>query len=1387
MKKFFLIMFLSILITSLFGAWLNNIPMKIHQLDGTDISCFASGDEFHNWLHDKDGYTIIQNSVTGYYVWADYSGKSIVATDYRIDLTNPKDLGIPKYVNISNEEYLTKKENFFGSSRDLPVNAPTQGSLNNLVVFIRFSGETEYSQNISVYESMFNSQDLNANSMKNYFKEASYQSLTINSTYYPNPISNMVVSFQDIYPRSYYSPYSVTNTNGYTDDTQRTTREHTLLKRAVLAIASSVPSSLNLDGDNDGYVDNVCFVIKGTAGEWANLLWPHQWSLYSETVNINGKQVYDYNFQLQDFLSSEGNSVLAHEMFHTLGAPDLYRYVTAGEPIGSWDLMSTNTNPPQHMSVYMKYRYGTWISDIPVISTSGTYTINSIKSATNNCYRINSPNSTTEFFVVEFRKNNNGTFDSQLSGSGLVVYRVNSLADGEGNAQGPPDELYVYRPGGTTTSDGTIQNAFFSLESGRTQINDSTNPSSFLSNGSPSGLVINNIGSSNSLNISFNVQFTETIITEFPWVEGFEDAFPPTGWTQVDQDGDTYRWFELSGTAQPHSGLKCAASASYLNDVGVLTPDNWLISPKIQLPVFSANQSAQLKFWVAAYNASWPAEHYSVLISNSQNPASFIPLYSETLQNTTWIENTISLAEYSGQDVYIAFRHHSVSDMFYLKLDDVSVELMTTPVFLPPGNLTANVNNRDVTLNWSSPDIQTLNDWITYSDSYNSGVGLDAAAEFMVAQRYTNSQLVQIGAINGQLTKVRFIGHEPTATYTIKIWTGGSENPYNPGNLVLSQLVSGTISPDVWTEVILNTPINIPVTGELWIGYNVNTPLGFPAGADAGPSYDGYSNLIYLDNQWSTLFSLAPAMNYNWCIGGYITGMTNNIINLPTTQISSRELKNNNINNKNLLKSISFSSLNTNPNPVRNLLGYNVFRGNTLLNQTPLSTNVLTYLDQNLDNGEYTYSVTAVYSNGESIPVSVTATVTSGGLYQEIYLSNGWNIFSVNRLSDASAISDVLSSLRNNNQLVKVMNESGQSYEYLSEFSQWIDNIGSISTSEGYYIKVNTNLTMNVTGTSTITPLTIPLINGWNIISYPYDYSQPALPLLQSLINNNQLVKVMNESGQAIEYHPVIGWINNINSFQPGEGYSVKVNQNVDFVYPNQRFFPNLSQNLSIINRTPKHFLKVWTGNGFKHFNVYIINNDYLKSILSSGDEIALYDGEFCVSSLVINGNEDFFSLIASLNTNDQSNNNGYSINHPFSIRIFNQNNEYKNIDYSIISGTNLFNIGESAVITINNLLANNDILIPKLTEIQSIYPNPFNPSTTIQYSINKNDFVEIDIYNVKGQKIKSLISQKHTPGIFHVVWNGKDLNEKSVSSGIYMCRIKTSNKIISKKMILVK
>jgi len=489
----FLAFFFSIF--SVKAAYLENIPMTLLQPNGDTLYCYVSGDEFFNYLHDKEGYTIIQNQ-EGYYMYAMYDGDRIVPSQFIAGIVNPSKVGLQPNVIISPEEYSERRAQYF-YYQDIPrpkTADRNRGVLNNLVVFIRFADDSEITKSFSGVERMFNSQEDGFNSMYNYFRATSYGQLTISSFFFPEPEENKIVSYQDIYPRGYYRPFDTISINpnpegyqGGDNGLERREREHQLLKRAIEHIAEMVPSDLDLDYNNDGYVDNVCFVVKGGVGAWAALLWPHRWSLFSEEVYIHGKRVWDYNFMLENSVGYFNTAVLSHEMQHSLSYPDLYHYNNlTPTPVGNWDIMESNPYPPQQSGGYMKWKYGNWLNE-PTTIQPGKYTLNSIGSGLGFVsYKIPSSDS-RQFFVLEFR-NASDLFDNcyGANATGLLIYRINTNWNGNAGynpAGGVFDEVYIFRPSGNSpTANGTISRAHFGVDD-RITFDATTNPKPFLTNG----------------------------------------------------------------------------------------------------------------------------------------------------------------------------------------------------------------------------------------------------------------------------------------------------------------------------------------------------------------------------------------------------------------------------------------------------------------------------------------------------------------------------------------------------------------------------------------------------------------------------------------------------------------------------------------------------------------------------------------------------------------------------------------------------------------------------------------------------------------------------------------------------------------------------------------
>ncbi len=496
------------------AVYLENQPTVVVQPDGSEVPCLITGDEFFHRVHDAAGYTLVRDPATGYLVYAARQGDDLAPTGLVAGRDDPERNGLERFAMPSPARLRELRESLPYMAGE-GAKTPPVGTINNLVVFVRFKDQAEFPDSSAKFDRTFNSAASGYNSLRNYFQEASYGATMVSTTFYPIP-GTFVISFQDTFNRSYYCPYDAsTNPEGYTggnNGAMRTAREHALLRSAVNAIASQVPAGLDIDADGDGRVDNVCFVVRGPTTAWATLLWSHRWALYSYNVQINGKRVWDYNFQMETQFST---AVLCHEMGHSFGYPDLYHYNygTSLSPTGIWDVMCSTPDPPTHSSSYLKFRYTGWRGAIPEITAPGTYWLKPLASgASGTAYRIASPFSSAEYFVLEYRRKT-GTFEGSVPGSGLLVYRVNGAFSGQGNASYNPaggvyDELYLYRLNGDSTVNGTLNSAHFSSATGRTRINDTTATRCFLHDGTPGGIRISDIGPAGD-----SIQFTVTSLT----------------------------------------------------------------------------------------------------------------------------------------------------------------------------------------------------------------------------------------------------------------------------------------------------------------------------------------------------------------------------------------------------------------------------------------------------------------------------------------------------------------------------------------------------------------------------------------------------------------------------------------------------------------------------------------------------------------------------------------------------------------------------------------------------------------------------------------------------------------------------------------------------------
>ena len=169
-----------------------------------------------------------------------------------------------------------------------------------------------------------------------------------------------------------------------------------------------------------------------------------------------------------------------------------------------------------------------------------------------------------------------------------------------------------------------------------------------------------------------------------PYLNDFND---PDAWTNCqtfyDNDADGNYWYYVNYTDIDGEGNNVAASASWVSGLGALTPDNWVIMGPIDL---TNHSDALLEWKVRGIDPAWCQENYSVYVGSSNNYNDLINgsvSYNETIANggdacgNTFAERSLDISAATGGLVYIGFRHHDVTDMFVLNVDDVSVTSST--------------------------------------------------------------------------------------------------------------------------------------------------------------------------------------------------------------------------------------------------------------------------------------------------------------------------------------------------------------------------------------------------------------------------------------------------------------------------------------------------------------------------------------------------------------------------------------------------------------------------------------------------------------------------------------------------------------------------------------
>ena len=94
---------------------------------------------------------------------------------------------------------------------------------------------------------------------------------------------------------------------------------------------------------------------------------------------------------------------------------------------------------------------------------------------------------------------------------------------------------------------------------------------------------------------------------------------------------------------------------------------------------------------------------------------------------------------------------------------------------------------------------------------------------------------------------------------------------------------------------------------------------------------------------------------------------------------------------------------------------------------------------------------------------------------------------------------------------------------------------------------------------------------------------------------------------------------------------------------------------------------------------------------------------------------------------------------------------------------------------------------LPKVLALRENYPNPFNPTTAIEFDLPDDQRATLEVFNILGERVTSLIDDDMNAGTYRIIWEGRDDFGREMPSGIYLYRLKAGDTTISKRMIMLK
>ena len=406
----------------------------------------------------------------------------------------------------------------------------------------------------------------------------------------------------------------------------------------------------------------------------------------------------------------------------------------------------------------------------------------------------------------------------------------------------------------------------------------------------------------------------------------------------------------------------------------------------------------------------------------------------------------------------------------------------------------------------------------------------------------------------------------------------------------------------------------------------------------------------------------------------------------------------------------------------------------------------------------------SVYTALETAVVQINFTKYQTQLLE---FDEGWNLTSWYVIPENENMQELLSPLINNSQLIKSINQNGDILQQMPW--GWVNSIGNMANTEGYQIKVAEPCTLSTTGFIVALPMDIPFISGWNLMGWPAQSAEDAQTAFTSLINTNHLVKVIDQSGNILQQLPW-GWVNNIGSLSPGQGYQVKVSSNCAITI-NQPVGDNI---LAPIKMPPTRFMRSQQkGNPYNPMTFALRNNDNLPQ----NTEIGVYYSDKCYGAEVLTG--DYIYITAGMDEVDTEEKEGFGAGEAFHFKYITEGmQEAQELEVAYIEGDKSFLERGTFVGEIKSVLAA-DELQATASWIGDAHPNPTRNEVFVDLSLAEPSILYLSLMDSHGKIVLEERTEKQEGA------QRQRINLSEFSPGVYFLKIQIENESAYQEKVL--